>query len=519
MFYLCSMSRIHIVWFKHDLRVHDNAALNAACRAAEKDNGSVLPLYIFEPDYWRLPQHSQRQFEFIKESLRDLGDALQARGANLNVVTDHALACLSHLSRELGVTAIHTLEETGLAWTRTRTQSVQSWCHRIGISFRQQTQPGILTEHQPNAAWEDSWERDMARQRLSAPIQVPCRTMVAPEWPEWSDLGSDREPCPHRQTGGRLAAIDLLSKFVNAPAEQDGAALSAHLRHGTLSAREVWQAVQRSRRIQATGGLKSQAEKLDRFLVNLKNRYRQIQRFQDEPAYESRNLHPAYDGLRDQATLDDPRLGAWLEGETGFPYIDACMRKLHATGDLSDRQRAVVISFACHHLWLDWKAPADLLARQLTDFDPGLHYPSVQQKCGTTGLKPARIFNPIKQSWELDPDGVFIRHWLPELSDLTTEHLHEPWRAPQHILIAADITLGQTYPERMLDHDAAARQARGWIETKRVGFRRSRDHARFKPPARQSNRPAHNLRVAKGVQYAFNLDAPAHGRDRRGATH
>lgn len=149
------------------------------------------------------------------------------------------------------------------------------------------------------------------------------------------------------------------------------------------------------------------------------------------------------------------------------------MRSLKATGWLNFRMRAMTMAFAAHHLWLDWKLPAERLAGLFTDFEPGIHYPHAQMQSATTGINTPRIYNPVKQSRDQDPEGAFIRRWVPELSALPDEWLHAPWEAPASVRARAGIVLGQTYPMRMVDHMAAAEEARSRI----FALRRNAEHA------------------------------------------
>jgi deoxyribodipyrimidine photo-lyase len=151
-----------------------------------------------------------------------------------------------------------------------------------------------------------------------------------------------------------------------------------------------------------------------------------MQKLEDEPAIETRCLHPACEGLRPREA-DAARLAAWEAGETGIPFVDACMRYLRATGWLNFRMRSMLVAVASYHLWLDWRATGPHLARMFTDYEPGIHWPQVQMQSGTTGMNTVRIYNPVKQGRDQDPSGAFTRAWVPEVRDVPDRFLQEPW--------------------------------------------------------------------------------------------
>jgi deoxyribodipyrimidine photo-lyase len=144
-----------------------------------------------------------------------------------------------------------------------------------------------------------------------------------------------------------------------------------------------------------------------------------MQKLEDEPDIEWRNFARSTDGLRagdgvSMREMDRERLQAWCEGRTGFPMVDACMRQLVATGWLNFRMRAMLVSFASYHLWLHWREPGLFLARQFLDFEPGIHWSQMQMQSGTTGINTLRIYSPAKQALDQDPQGHYIRQWIPE---------------------------------------------------------------------------------------------------------
>ncbi|MFM7648648.1 MAG: FAD-binding domain-containing protein, partial [Cyanobium sp.] len=293
-------------------------------------------------------------------------------------------------------------------------------------------------------------------------------------------LGLAADPCPQRQPCGRRAGTELLDSFLG----ERGAAyarelsspltafrscsrLSPHLAWGSLSLREV---VQASRRRAASRSRRAFEERLHWHCHF-------IQKLESQPDLELRELHPLTAGLRDGeadwlAVPRAERLAAWSEGRTGLPFVDACMRALAATGWLNFRMRAMVMAVASYHLWLPWRASGLVLARRFVDYEPGIHWSQCQMQSGTTGINTVRIYNPIKQGLDHDPDGHFIRQWLPELAPLPAVFLHQPWLLDPRQQQQLGWQLGRDYPTPIVEPDEAARQARERIHARRqeLGF-------------------------------------------------
>jgi deoxyribodipyrimidine photo-lyase len=183
-----------------------------------------------------------------------------------------------------------------------------------------------------------------------------------------------------------------------------------------------------------------------------------MQKLEDEPELEFRNLSRVYDGLREN-DFDERRFEAWKTGRTGYPMIDACMRALGETGWINFRMRAMLMSFASNHLWLHWRPTAVHLATQFLDFEPGIHFSQCQMQSGTTGINTVRIYSPAKQVIDHDPTGLFIRRYVPELSNVPAEYLAEPHRMPLGVQSAVGCRIGCDYPQPIVDHRAAYKSA------------------------------------------------------------
>ena len=185
-----------------------------------------------------------------------------------------------------------------------------------------------------------------------------------------------------------------------------------------------------------------------------------MQKLEDEPRLEFENLHRGYDGVRPDMA-DQTKLDAWCMGQTGFPFIDACMRALDRHGWINFRMRAMLMSFASYDLWLPWRASGLHLARQFVDYEPGIHWSQVQMQSGTTGINTMRVYNPIKQGLDQDPTGAFVRRFVPELDGVPDAFIHEPWKWSG----ASSLP----YPPPIVDHATAAKAAKDALYALRKG--------------------------------------------------
>lgn len=472
------MKRLQIVWFKRDLRVFDHAPLAAAA-----ERGPVLPLYIVEPVLWAQPDAAGRHWAFISESLAALDRDLAALGQPLVVRTGEATKVLERLLGEHPIETVWSHEETGNGWTYARDRAVGRLLRRLDVPWYEVPSNGVVRRLPDRNRWSRIWESRMRGPLIPPPALAPV-AIERNRLPSSTELGARPDECPDRQLGGRQAGESLLNEFLTERGEtyhrsmsspvtayDHCSRLSAHLAYGTLSLREVLKATRL--RIDQVRALES-AERgewlraLTAFEGRLHWHCHFIQKLEDAPDIEHRNLHRVCDGLREDA-FDRERFEAWCDGRTGFPLVDACQRALRDTGWINFRMRAMLVSFSAYHLWLHWREPALHLARRFTDYEPGIHYSQMQMQSGTTGINTLRIYNPVKQSEDQDPDGQFIRHWVSELSSVPSAWIHTPWRMPEAVQKAAGCHIGRDYPEPIVDHLAAARAARARFAAIRRG--------------------------------------------------
>ena len=515
------------VWLKRDLRVADHPALAEAVARAR--GGAVFAVFLYEPEVLAQPEWDASHTEFQGECLADLEVALGRLGIRLVTRRGEAVAMLDELRRETGFQLLVAHEETGTGVTYARDRRVRRWAREAGVEFLELPQTGVVRRLGSRNGWNRLWESRMEAVQADVPRStgrgghaivarlataglLDCRALGLP---------ADTKD---RQRGGERAASDVLDDFlsrrgrhysggISSPltAPTSCSRLSPYLAFGAISMRTVWQASEARRRdVQASlatatsprdrAELKAWQRGLKAVQSRLHWHCHFMQKLEDEPAIEFSNMLRAADGLREN-DVSLERLAAWQAGKTGYPLVDACLRSLVATGWLTFRMRALVVSFASYSLWLHWRPTGLFLARHFLDFEPGIHWSQLQMQSGTTGINTLRIYNPTKQALEQDPRGVFIRRWVPELTGVPPAYVHMPWTMPADVQQVAGCVIGHDYPAPLVDHAAAVREAKRRLAVvrnapaarseargvaERHGSRRDRRGAMQQDPVRRS---------------------------------
>ena len=469
-----------LMWFRRDLRAHDNHALyQALSRCAQ-----VHSVFVFDRDILSPLPRADRRVEFIRESLVALDAELHALGAQpgAGLIVRHGTAAeeIARLAKALGVQAVfanHDDEPQALA----RDHQVRGRLAELGISFetfkdhvvfeRSEVMTQAGRPYGVFTPYKNMWLKQVRDTDLQAhPVGRHVRALAPrPEGfrqgiPSLKDIGFEPTNLGELHissgsAGGRALFEDFTTRMDryhetrDFPSKKGPSYLSVHLRFGTVSIRELalaaWQR-------QARGDAGAQI-----WLAELiwRDFYHQI--MHHHPHVVERAFKPEYDAIAwEKGARAKALFQAWCEGRTGYPLVDAAMLQLLQSGYMHNRLRMVVASFLVKDLGIDWRWGEAFFALHLNDFDLAANNGGWQwaSSSGCDAQPYFRIFNPVSQSEKFDPKGAFIRRYLPQLARLPDAALHAPWLARPVDLAAAGVTLGRDYPAPIVDH-AEARAA------------------------------------------------------------
>ena len=415
------MKDINILWFKKDLRIDDNEALYESLK-----NNDILPIYIFEIELWNQKTHSRRQWQFCKESVLDLRNSLKEKGQPLVIRTGNVIEIFEEISSKFNIMGIYSHQETGDWLTYKRDQKVKLWASNKKIIWREYLQFSVFRGNINRDDWSKKCAKNTSRGLIKGPLKINPIDFEAGAIPDEKLFSFKKDECKGRLKGGRKKGLERMeyffkeklnsySKDISSPGKSFDSCsrLSPYISWGCLSLKEIFYQANLYKNNNSRM-LKSRLTWHCHF----------IQKLESEPELEFQDFHPYFQNIR---TNKAELLVLWSQGNTGFPFIDACMRSLNFNGWINFRMRAMLMSFASYNLWLPWQDSGSELAKKFIDYEPGIHWNQCQMQSGTTSINTNRIYNPIKQGKDHDPKGEFIKKWVPELKKVTDTFIHEPW--------------------------------------------------------------------------------------------
>ena len=457
-----SKQEINIVWLKRDLRSQDHLPLHLA----EQSDLPYLIIFVFEPLMIAYPDTSLRHLQFQYQSIIQLNKKLIAYNKEVVVLNTDMATVLDTIQSQYTIKTIFSYQETGIQLTYDRDQLVKKYCQVNQIAWKESQRDGIVRGIKNRVGWDKQWYATMHQpvmvNQFKAQAYLPLNhtfhlsdTLIASltTYPSSYQPAGEDFAFKYLQTfvSGRGQNY---SKHISKPNESRTSCgrISPYLSWGNISIKQAYQFI-----YNASKETKHKSS-FANMLTRLKWHCHFMQKFEVDCSYETKCINAGYELL--EHPTNQAYIAAWKEARTGFPLVDACMKCLQETGWINFRMRAMLVSFFCHHLYQDWRAATHHLAQLFLDYEPGIHYPQFQMQAGTTGINTIRMYNPIKQSMDHDPEGIFIKKWLPELRPLPKALLHEPYKMSLMEQEMYEVTIGKDYPFPIVDIELAGKEAR-----------------------------------------------------------
>lgn len=463
--------RVGIVLFRKDLRLEDNPALDQVCDVCDV----VIPLFVWSPDELAPWAPGAASRYWLHQSLKSLGASLERVGSRLILAQGDSVATVLDLAKTTGATFVawnRRYEPAAImADTRLKSELTENGIEAVSFNGSLLVEPWDITTKSgtPFKVFTPFWKACLNQVDVGDSLVAPDSIPAPQTWP--ASLGLDAlglEPLSDWAGGirehwefGEAAAHACLGRFLDEGVcdysdardqlgEYGTSNLSPYLAWGEISPRQIVNATHarmaQDGQIESTGAA---------FLRQLYWREFAYHLLYHEPQTTTEPLRPEFAAF--PWVNDDEVLKTWRRGQTGYPIVDAAMQELWVTGIMHNRTRMVVASFLVKHLLIPWQEGAAWFWDTLVDADLANNTLGWQWTagCGADAAPYFRVFNPILQGERFDGDGAYVRRWLPALAKMPDKYIHRPWEAPQEVLAKAGVLLGDTYPERIVDHSEA----------------------------------------------------------------